>query len=445
LWQVSAAGGTPTPLTNVEGRSDAFAHRLPQPLPGGKAILFTRSRSLNGDSDVAVLTAAGDERTLVESASDGRYVPTGHLVFARDGVLHAAPFDPKRLALTGPPVPVLEGVMHATGSGAVARNSGAVQCDFSAAGTLVFAAGGPYPLSQSRPVWLDRQGRTRPLDLPAGYYARPRLSPDGRRLAVTHTAEGRRDSMRIWVLDLSRGAFSPLPGVGFSSPVWSADGQRLIFRGLKPPGLFWARADGAAEPEPLLAGAEGVQTGSISPDGTTLAYVDRTPETGQDLWLLPLAGERKPRPWLKTSAAENHPEFSPDGRWMAYTASTSGRNEVYVQPFPGPEGSRYQVSLSGGQSPLWSRDGRELFFVTDARPRRLMVVDVRTTPAFSAGQPRALSAADLVLPGGPASYDVSPDGRLLVLQEAETPESAVTELQVVLDGTGLLKAPEGSK
>ena len=438
LWQVSASGGAPSPLTRVEGRSDTFAHRLPHPLPGGKAILFTRCRTLTGDSDVAVLTESGEERILVESASDGRYLPGGYLVFAREGVLHAAPFDPKRLTLAGPPAPILEGVMHATGSGASARNSGAAEFDFSAAGTLVFARGGPYPLPRSRPVWLDRQGRTQPLDLPPGYYARPRLSPDGRRLAITHTTEARRDGTRIWVLDLSRGTFSPLPGEGFSSPIWSADGQRLIFRGQKPPGLFWARADGATEPETLLAGAEGVQTGSVSPDGATLAYVDRTPETGLDLWLLPLVGERKPRPWLKTSAGENHPEFSPDGRWIAYAANASERYEVYVQPFPGPEGSRYQVSLSGGQSPRWSRDGRELLYATDARPRRLMVVDVRTTPVFSAGRPRELSAGDLVLPGGPASYDVAPDGRVLALHEVETPDRTVADLQVVLNGSKLL-------
>ncbi|HEY6555236.1 MAG TPA: protein kinase, partial [Vicinamibacteria bacterium] len=230
LFEASASGGAPRRLTTVEGKSDAFAHRLPQVLPGGRAILFTLTRTLAGDSDVAVLTPSGEERVLVESAADARYLPTGHLVFFREGVLHAAAFDLKQLALTGLASPILEDVMQATGSGAPARNSGAAQFSWSASGTLVFAAGGAQPLSSSTPVWIDRRGQTEPLGLRDGYYARPRLSPDGRRLAVTHTTEGRRDRLRVWVLDLARGAFSPLPGEGLSGPVWSADGQRLFFR-----------------------------------------------------------------------------------------------------------------------------------------------------------------------------------------------------------------------
>jgi len=439
LWQVGAGGGTPARLTSVEGRADTFAHRLPHPLPGGKALLFTRCRNLAGESDVAVLAEGGEERILVESASDGRYVPTGHLVFAREGVLHAAPFDLARLALTGSAVPILEDVMHAAGSGAPARNSGAAQVAVSATGTLVFARGGAQPLSRSRPVWRDRTGLEEPLALPDGYYSRPRLSPDGRRIAVAHTVEDRRQNSRLWVFDLSRGTFGPLPGEGFSAPVWSADGQRLIFRGLKPPGLYWARADGTAEPEALLESAGGAQTGSVSPDGTLLAYVDRTPETSLDIWLLPLAGGSKPRAWLRTSAGENHPEFSPDGRWMAYSSDVSGRDEVYVQPFPGPEGARYQVSLAGGQAPTWSRDGKEVFYATEGRPRRLMVVDVKTSPAFEAGRPRELFSPEVTLVGGGTGYDVSPDGRRFVmLREVETPDRAVADLHVILNGLGLL-------
>jgi serine/threonine-protein kinase len=240
------------------------------------------------------------------------------------------------------------------------------------------------------------------------------------------------------VLDLARGAFSPVPGEGLSGPVWSADGQRLFFRGSNPPGLYQARADGAGEPELLVAAAGNPQAGSVSPDGSVLTYVDRTPETNLDIWVLPLAGDRKPRPWLKTSANETHPELSPDGRWMAYVSNVSGRNEVYVQAFPGPEGSRYQVSLAGGRSPRWSREGRELLFVTDARPRRLMAVDVRTAPEFSAGRPREIFAAGLDLPGGSSSYDLSPDGqRFLVLEDKETPDRAVENLHVILNGFGL--------
>ena len=293
-------------------------------------------------------------------------------------------------------------------------------------------------MSSSSPVWLDRRGQTEALGLRDGYYSRPRLSPDGRRIAVTHTTEGKRDRTRIWVLDLERGAFSPLPGEGFSGPVWSADGQTLFFRGQNPPA-----STGPARTERASPSCCWPAPGTRRPDrprrtDPLLVYVDRASETNQDIWVLPLVPDGKPRPWLKTSASENQPELSPDGHFMAYASDVSGQREVYVQPFPGPEGSRYQVSLAGGQSPRWSRDGRELFFVTDARPRRLLAADVRTSPEFSAGRPREVFSADLELPGGSTGYDVSPDGRrFLVLRDVETPDRAVTDLQVVLNGFGL--------
>jgi serine/threonine-protein kinase len=438
LFEVSASGGVARPLTKVEGKANVFAHRLPQVLPGSRAVLFTLCHSQTGESDVAVLTESGEERILVESAADARYLPTGQLLFFREGVLHAVAFDLSRLALRGTAAPILEDVMQASGSGAPARNSGAAQFAWSTSGSLALARGGAQPLSSSSPVWLDRRGQTEALGLHDGYYARPRLSPDGRRIAFTHTTEGKRERTRIWVLDLERGAWSPLPGEGFSGPVWSTDGQGLFFRGLNPPGLYRARADGAGEPELLLASAGNVQAGSAALDGSLLAYVDRTAETNQDIWVLPLSPGGKPRPWLKTSASENQPELSPDGHFMAYASNVSGRSEVYVQPFPGPEGSRYQVSLAGGQSPRWSRDGRELIFVTEARPRRLLAAEIRTAPQFAAGRPKELFSADFELPGASAAFDVSLDGRrFLVLRDVETTDHPVTELKVVLNGFGL--------
>jgi serine/threonine-protein kinase len=433
LFEVSASGGAPRRLTKV---GQAFAHRLPHVLPNG-AILFTRARTQAGDSDVAVLTPKGDERILVESAADGRYLPTGQLVFFREGVLEAAPFDLDGLRLKGTASPVLEDVMQAVGSGAPARNSGAAQLAWSRAGTLVLARGGPQPLSHARPVFVDRSGQGTELALRDGYYSRPRISPDGGRIAVTHTSEGRRERTRIWVVDAARGTMSPLPREGFAGPVWSPDGQHLVFRGLSPAGLYRARADGASEPELLLPATGNVQTGSIAPDASVLAYVTTAGETGLDIWLLPLTGEAKPRPWLQTSANENHPEISPDGRFIAYASDVSGRYEVYVQPFPGPEGARHQVSLSGGQWPRWSRDGHELFFLTDARPRRLLAAAVSSTPAFSTATPREVLPAGAELPGA-GGYDVAPDGRFLMLRDQDAPDPGVDGLQVVLDGFALL-------
>jgi serine/threonine-protein kinase len=437
LFEVSGSGGTPRRLTKAEG---AFAHRLPAVVPGG-AIFFTRARSQAGDSDVAVLTPKGEERVLVESAADGRYLPTGHLVFFREGVLEAAPFDLAGLRLAGTASPILDDVMQAVGSGAPARNSGAAQFAWSSTGTLALARGGPQPLAHVRPILVDRRGQATELGLRDGYYARPRMSPDGRRIAMTHTSEGKRERTRIWVADATRGTMSPLPREGFSSPVWTPDGQQLLFRGLTPPGLYRARGDGTSEPEMLLATAASVQPGSIAPDGSALAYVDRSSQTGLDIWVLPLTKEPRPRPWLQTSANETHPEISPDGRFIAYASDVSGRYEVYVQPYPGPEGGRHQVSLSGGQAPRWSRTGRELYFVTDARPRRLLAVDVSASPAFSTAAPREVLPAGIEPPAGATGYDVSPDGRFLLLRDEEVPDPGVLDLQVVLNGFALLVPP----
>ena len=262
---------------------------------------------------------------------------------------------------------------------------------------------------------------------------------------MTHTSEGRRDRTRIWVVDAARGTMSPLPREGFSSAVWMPDGQRLIFRGLAPAGLYRARADGASEPELLLATAANVQPGSIAPDGGVLAYATSASDTGQDIWLLPLTGEPRARPWLQTSANETSPEISPDGRLIAYASNVSGRYEVYVQPFPGPEGARHQVSLSGGQAPRWSRDGRELFFMTDARPRRLMSAAVSVAPAFSTAPPREVLPESIETSAGAGGYDVSSDGRFIMLRDEEAPDPGVDDLQVVLNGFGLLTKGPGAK
>jgi Tol biopolymer transport system component len=437
LFEVSASGGAPKRLTKVDG---VFAHRLPHALPGG-AILFTRTRTQAGESDVAVLTSNGEERVLVENAADGRHLPTGHLAFFREGVLQAAPFDLGGLKLAGTASPVLDDVMQAAGSGAAARNSGAAQFTWSDTGMLALARGGAQPLAHARPVLIDRSGQAIELHLREGYYQRPRVSPDGGRLAVTHTNEGRRDRTRIWVADVARGTMSPLPGQGFSGPVWTPDGQQLIFRGTAPAGLYRARADGASEPERLVAGAANVQAGGVAPDGSVLAYSDNATDTKNDIWLLPLTGEPKPRAFLKTSANETSPEISPDGRSIAYASDVSGRYEVYVQPFPGPAGARHQVSIAGGQSPRWSRDGRELFFVTAAAPRHLMSAAVTVAPAFATAAPREVLPSSVELAAGASGYDVAAGGRFILLRDEDAPDAGVDDLQIVLNGLTLFTGP----
>ena len=367
LFEVSASGGEPRRLTKVEG--GVFAHRLPHVLPGG-AILFTRTRTQAGDSDVAVLTPKGEERVLVESAADGRYLPTGQLVFFRDGVLQAAPFDLGGLKLTGTGAPVLEDVMHAVGNGAPARNSGAAQFAWSSTGTLALARGGAQPLSHARPIFVDRRGQTTELGLRAGYYARPRISPDGGRIAVTHTSEGRRDRTRIWVVDAARGTMSPLPREGFSGPVWTPDGQRLIFRGLTPPGLYRARADGASEPELLVAAARTSQAGSIAPDGSVLAYVDRASETGSRTSGCCLSpGNRRRGPGSRPRRTRTAPRSPPTAASSRTHRTSRGATRCTCSPSPVPKAratrsrcpaashrAGHATDASSSSSPMRGRD-----------------------------------------------------------------------------------------
>jgi serine/threonine-protein kinase len=422
LWRVSARGGTPARLTTLA--PGETAHRLPRVLPGGKAVLF-RAR---GALAVAPIEG-GAHRVVLEPAGDARYSPTGHLVFVRDAILMAAPFDLRSLSVTGPSVALLDDVLVATGSRRPSLDTGAAQFDLARDGTLAYATGGVYPDEPTRLAWVDRAGRVEPLAAPTGNYSRPRLSPDGRRVAAAYTSQEASDAGGLAVLDLARGSFGRLPGESSWGPVWSADGSEVLFGGRTPLGRV--AADGSRKPEPLGVSFQ-AQASSVSPDGSLLATLRNSAQTGTDIWIVPLAGG-EPRPWLETSANEAWAEFSPDGKWMAYGSDVSGRNEVYVRPFPGP-GSPYQVSVDGGYSPIWARSGRELFFVTRVEGvLHVLAADVATSPSFSAGRPRLLFKGRFGTLGGPTGYDVSADGRrFLMVEDLGAPAQPATRLRVVL-------------
>ena len=426
LWQVSAAGGTPSRLTTVR----AGAHRLPHHLPGIRGVLLTDD---TGDSpSVAVLPAGATEpRVVVESAVDGRYIPTSHIVFTRDGLLMAVPFDLDRLAVTGVPFALENDVMEASGSGRPAHNSGAAQFDVAPSGTLVFAPGGQYPAEPSRLVWVDRSGHVDPIQTADGTFSRPRLSRDGRRVAVSYQPPAIREPRGIYIFDLARGALTRLTTGGEWSPVWSADGSHIFV--MQPDGVGRIRADGSAAIEVLLN--QHAYPHSVTPDGAALLVQKGGRETGSDIWIMPLGSDRSLRPLLQTRASEAWAEVSPDGHWLAYGSDSSGTYEVYVQPFPGP-GAREQISFGGGTSPLWSRDGRELFFLTDGDPGivRLNAARVTIGQSFSAEKPRELFAGRYARTGGPTAYDVSLDGaRFLFSAYLDPPKQPVTRLRVVLN------------
>jgi Tol biopolymer transport system component len=372
--------------------------------------------------------ATGERRDLIQGGTHARYASSGHLVFARGGTLMAVPFDSQRLELTGTAVPVVEGVLQAA-------FSGAAQYSFSSTGSLVFVPDS-VRATQRRLVWVSRNGAEKPLAAPAGAYRIPRLSPDGRQVAVVIEEP----EPQVWQYDLARETLTRLTFEGDANrnPVWTPDGKRIAFNSTA--GLSWQLADGSRGMELLAPKGQGGIPSSFSTDGQLLALNRLSPKTGSDIWVLRL-GDRKAQPFLQTPFDEDSASFSPDGRWLAYISKASGRSEIYVQTFPGP-GGKWQISPDGGTEPLWNRNGRELFY---RNGDKMMAVEITTQPGFSAGKVKLLFAGHYQpTPNVDSNYDVSPDGqRFLMLKPSG--EQAATQINVVLNWFEDLKrhAPPG--
>jgi Tol biopolymer transport system component len=424
LSRVSAAGGTPQTLTKPGDKNEA-SHRWPQILPGGEAVLFTTATVAGTyeDGSIQVLSLKTGQWKMVQRGGYfGRYMPTsnraGQLVYVHQGTLLGVPFDLDRLEVRGAPSPLLQDVagdpFFAGGQFDVSRN-----------GTFVYLGGkssaAGWPL-----LWLDSTGKTEPLLASPGAYYTPRLSPDGKRLAVSvsTTAIGVYDSQRDTMTPLT---FKPQ----FSLyPVWTPDGKHIVFAVTASAigTLQWIRSDGAGEPQPLLESKTDLRPYSFSPDGKRLAFADSSSETGYDLWTLPLdlsdpehpkAG--KPELFLRTMADEWEPAFSPDGRWIAYRSNATGFAEIYVQPFPGPIG-KWLISTGGGRHPVWSRNGRELFY--QAQDNRIMVVTYTAKgDSFAADKPRPWARTQILEPNVLYwNLDLAPDGKRFVV--SPRPEAA---------------------
>jgi len=327
-----------------------------------------------------------------------------------------------RLAVTGGATGVIDGVMQAADRNAsYMANTLAGQFTVADTGALVYLTGGAVAAGDRTLAWVDRRGTRQVLPAPSRAYSGPLLSPDGQRVTV-YTL----DPVQVWSVDIARGALSPVTVDGQNDHgVFTPDGKRIVFRSRDAGSegtLSWKAADGSGAVERLTTSGRSQTPSSWSPDGTTLAFMDEGDSKGFfqfDIWLLSL-GDRKTRALIHTAANEITPEFSPDGRWLAYVSNESGPHEVYVQPYPGP-GERHVISTNGGEQPAWSRDGRELFYVQNGgyNPGRgvptLMSVSVTTAPTFVAGTPRAVfESVDLMSAWG-RGYDVARDGGRFLL------------------------------
>ncbi len=421
LEQVSEEGGVPQPLARLE--KVEISHAWPEFLPDGKAVLFDVTSATVRSQVVVQSTATGERHIVIQAGAQPHYARSGHLVYAQGGNLMAAPFDPRRLEVTGAGVPVVGDVLPTT-------LTGAAQYSFSATGSLVYASGGSQT-TQRRLVWVSRTGAEQPLAAPARNYVYPRLSPDGQQVAVTIAEH--EQGLQVWLYSLSRDLLTKLTLQGYANAIssWTPDGKRIAFmsNNVGPQNVFWQMADGSGSVERLTT-SEYVQIpGSWSPDGRLLAFVEENPTTGYDIWVL-RTSDREVQPFLRTPFNETAPEFSPDGRWLAYVSDESGRFEIYVQPYPGP-GGKWQISTDGGTEPVWNRNGRELFYRSG---EKMMAVDIATQPSFVAGKPRMLFERQYVPTAGTFPfYDVSPDGqRFLMIKPVEQAQAA-TQINVVLN------------
>ncbi len=440
LMQVSDAGGASQPLTRFE--KGEVSHRWPEFLPGGKAVLFAAGASTGNwtIAQVAVQSVGTRERrNLFQGGTQPRYVPSGHLVYAQGGSLMAVPFDPQRLAVTGAAVPVVEGVLQST-------FNGAAQYSFSASGSLVYVPGG-VQATQRRLVWVNRNGAEHPVAAPAHAYQFPHLSPDGRQIAVGVVEQ----ESQNWLYDLTRETLTrfAFEGKFNNNPIWTRDGKRIAFQSNQSnkegaANIYWQLADGSGGQERLTTSDYPNAPLSWSLDGQLLAFTEINPATGYDIWVLRLS-DRKAQPFLRTPFNESVPQFSPDGRWLAYISDESGRWEIYVQPYPGP-GGKWQISTEGGTEPVWNPNGRELFYRSGDK---MMAVEIVTQPGFSAGKSRVLFEGRYEpTPATFPDYDVTPDGqRFLMLKPAEQEGGAPTQINVVLNWFEELKrrVPPGKK
>jgi serine/threonine protein kinase/Tol biopolymer transport system component len=415
LFRMPAAGGVATQLTTPDAEKKESLHVWPEVLPGGHDILFTVSPGLSFDeAHIAVLSlGTGKYRTVIEQGYHPRYVSTGHLVYMLSGNLMAVPFDVNRQQTTGPPVPIVEGVRGRSATG---------EAGFAVSGTgfLIYAPGVTTTGGLRTLVWVDRNGREEPIGVPPRTYSLPRLSPDRTRVAV----DIRDQENDIWIWDLARRnltrlTFDPKLDV---SPVWAPDGRRIFFGSQRAgvlPNVYWQAADGTGQAERLVESPNQQIPQAASPDGKRLLLRDANPKTGSDIVMLSI-DDRRVTPLLHTTFAEQNPDISPDGHWIAYESNESGSNQISVRPFPDVAGGGWQVSTGGGTRPVWARSGRELFYVVSAEAVRMMAVPVQGGTTFSAGNPHVLFEGRYIATtvNNGRTYDVSADGqRFLMIKD----------------------------
>jgi Tol biopolymer transport system component len=433
LYRVPAAGGAPTPLTALDQASNEATHRFPWFLPDGRHFLYTAGSFAGSDQqNTAVYVGDIDSQTrkrVVHATSNAVYASPGYLLFLREKTLMAQSFDAERAVTQGDAVAVAEEVENAGGV--------YLQGQFSASqtGVLVYAPSGGG--SEVELTWFDRSGKQLGTVGPPGRLRYPAISPDGRTVAVD-SRDPQTGLDDIWLYDVTRGTasrFTFAPPNQF--PTWSPDGRFIAYRSAHEGewNLYQKATNGAPREESLGSPRPDVRPNDWSHDGRYIIEGLYDPRTQFDLWVLPLFGDRKPFPYLRSEFNERYARLSPDGRWLAYLSDETKRDEVYICTFPNPDGGKWQISTNGGNPPVWSRDGKELFFI--GADRKLMAVKLNSGAKLEPGVPEALfetRVGQVAL----SEFDISKDGHFLVPTLTAVP-SADGSMNVVLNWAAGLK------
>jgi Tol biopolymer transport system component/predicted Ser/Thr protein kinase len=434
LFRVPASGGTPSPLTTIEASRGERTHRFPQVLPNGHLIfLLLSEKPENTGVYAASLSKPGERVKLLATGTNAVYAPgadgKGYLLWLRGGALVAQEFNPGTLKFAGEPHVVADTV-------AASALLGQMNAAASAGGVLLYSA---YNVS-SQFTWLDRAGKPMGVVGEPGEYASFRLSPDGLSIVASRNIAGASD---LWRLEVKRGVSGRLTSnSGFNIyPVWSPDGRAIVFGG-PTRNLFRKESNGAGSEERLTQSPNSQIATDWSLDGRFVLYREISPETGADLWVLPVTPEGKPapgaqpRPYLRTPFNERLGRFSPEAppRWVAYQSDETGRDEVYIAAFPEPRGE-VRISTDGGQYPQWGAGGRELFYVS--LDNKLMAVSLKLgADSVEPSAPRELFPMPAVDTGW-SPYDATADGQRFLVRA--TPSQAGQPLTVIVNWPALLK------
>jgi serine/threonine protein kinase/Tol biopolymer transport system component len=432
IFRVPAVGGPATPVTSVDRASGENAHRMPLFLPDGRHFLYT---ARNNDAEKHTIYLADlnskDRRRVLTAASNAQYSPPGFLLFMRGQTLMAQAFPASTAQVEGEPVPLASQVrfdsLNLAGRFSVSQS-----------GVLLYLSGpvGYGGAVEAQLTWFDRSGTvTGRIGQPAIVQS-PSISPDGRTVAFARTDQtGHAD---IWLYDMARGTESRFTFESTSSqmPVWSPDGSHIAYTSIRPGvPLVVVKKPVGGTGETETVESLNAQATDWSRDGRYIMAQVVAPKTNVDIWVLPQFGDRKPFPYIHTDFAERMARLSPNGRWLAYQSDETTRDEIYVQTFPTP-GGKWQVSTNGGTQPVWSRDGKQLFFLD--LERKMTAVEIGSGERFQAGVPKTLFPTRFVGSGLASWFDVSKDGRFLIPNQVGEAAAGVP-INVVINWTAGLK------